>query len=71
MPTSSALQQLTEFLAAISAADDELAAIGDAVERAWERVEAEAGAIVGAAGVLAATGFGRRAGADRGDRARL
>ena len=59
MPTSWAAQQLTEFLAAISAADDELAAISDAVERACEAFEAEAGAIVGAGGVLAATGFGK------------
>jgi diguanylate cyclase (GGDEF)-like protein len=51
-------QQLTEFLAAISAANDERAAIRDAVERASEAFGAEVGAIVGADGVLAATWAG-------------
>ncbi len=58
VPTSWAAQQLTEFLAAITASDDEATAIRDAVERATEAFDAEAGAIVGGGSVLASTGFG-------------
>jgi diguanylate cyclase (GGDEF)-like protein len=58
VPTSWAAQQLTEFLAALSAADDEAATVRDAVERATEAFEAEVGVIVGPNGVVAATGFG-------------
>jgi hypothetical protein len=58
VPTSWAAQQLTEFLAAVSAADDEAAAVRGAVERATEAFEAEVGAIVGTDGVVVASGFG-------------
>jgi diguanylate cyclase (GGDEF)-like protein len=59
VPTSWAAQQLTEFLTAVSAADDEAAAVQDAVERATEAFEAEVGAIVDAeGGVVASSGFG-------------
>ena len=71
VPTSWAAQQLTEFLAAISAADDERAAIRDAVERATEAFEAEAGAIVGAAGGARARPGSAQPVPIRGDRARL
>jgi diguanylate cyclase (GGDEF)-like protein len=57
MPANRAAQQLTEFLASVSSADDEPTALRDAVERATEAFGAELGAIVGADGVLAATGF--------------
>jgi diguanylate cyclase (GGDEF)-like protein len=58
IPTSWAAQQLTEFVAAVSSAGDEQAAIRDAVERAAEAFEAEVAAILGADEVLAAIGFG-------------
>jgi diguanylate cyclase (GGDEF)-like protein len=58
VPTSWAAQQLTEFLAAVSVADDEAAAIREAVERATEAFEAEVGVVLGPDGVVAATGFG-------------
>jgi diguanylate cyclase (GGDEF)-like protein len=58
VPTSWAAQHLTEFLAAVSTADDEQEAVRDAVERAAEAFDAEAGAIVGDDRVLASTGFG-------------
>jgi diguanylate cyclase (GGDEF)-like protein len=51
-------QELAEFLAAVSSAGDEHAAICDAIERASEAFEADAGAIVGVDRVLASTGFG-------------
>jgi diguanylate cyclase (GGDEF)-like protein len=58
VPTSWAARQLTAFLASISSADDEPAAIRDAVARAIEALAADAGAIVGSEGVLATAGFG-------------
>ena len=58
VPTSWAAQQLTEFLAAVSVADDEQAAVREAVERATEAFEAEVGVVLGADGLVAATGFG-------------
>jgi diguanylate cyclase (GGDEF)-like protein len=58
IPTSWAAQQLTEFVAAVSSAVDEKAAIRDAVERAAEAFEAEVAAILGHDEVLAAIGFG-------------
>src|SRR5258705_5380011 len=59
VPTSWAAQQLTEFLAAVSGARDERAAIHDAVERATEAFEAEVGAVIGTDGqVIVAAGFG-------------
>jgi diguanylate cyclase (GGDEF)-like protein len=50
-------QQLTEFLAAVSACPDEQAAVGAAVERAAEALEAEAGAVVLGGRLAAAIGF--------------
>ena len=58
IPTSWAAQQLTEFVAAVSSAGDEQAAIRDAVERAAEAFEAEVAAILGGGEILAAIGFG-------------
>ena len=58
IPTSWAAQQLTEFVAAVSSAVDEEAAIRDAVERAAEAFESEVAAILGGGEVLAAIGFG-------------
>jgi diguanylate cyclase (GGDEF)-like protein len=59
VPTSWAAQQLTEFLAAVSGARDERAAIHDAVERVTEAFEAEIGAVIGTDGeVVVAAGFG-------------
>jgi diguanylate cyclase (GGDEF)-like protein len=55
---AAAAKQLTEFLAAVSAAEDERAAVRIAVERATEAFEAEVGAIVGTDGSVVATGFG-------------
>jgi hypothetical protein len=50
-------QQLAEFLEAVSAFGDEESAIRGAVEQAAEILEAEAGAMVNATGVLASVGF--------------
>ncbi len=50
-------QQLAEFLAAVSAYEDEPAAVDGAVERAAEAMEAEVGAIVRDGSVLASVGF--------------
>jgi diguanylate cyclase (GGDEF)-like protein len=59
VPTSWAAQQLTEFLAAVSAAGDEQTAVAGAVERVTEAFEAEVGAIIDADGeVVVASGFG-------------
>jgi diguanylate cyclase (GGDEF)-like protein len=58
VPTSRAAHQLTEFLAAVSVADDEATAVREAVERATLAFEAEVGAVVGPDGVVASTGFG-------------
>ncbi len=58
VPTSWAAQQLTEFLAAVSAADDVQGAARDAIQRATEAFEAEVGAIVSTDGVVIADGFG-------------
>jgi diguanylate cyclase (GGDEF)-like protein len=53
--------QLTEFLACVSASEDERAAIRNAVERAIEALEADTGAVLRGDGVLAAVGFPRGA----------
>ncbi len=58
VPTSWAAQQLTEFLAAVSVADDEAAAVREAVKRATEAFEAEVGVVLGPDGPVASTGFG-------------
>jgi diguanylate cyclase (GGDEF)-like protein len=58
VPTSWAAQQLTEFLAAVSVADDEAAAVREAVERATEAFEAQVGVVLGPDGPVASTGFG-------------
>jgi diguanylate cyclase (GGDEF)-like protein len=50
-------QQIAEFLAAVSAYEDEPAALEGAVERAAEAMEAEVAAIVGDGAVLASVGF--------------
>ena len=50
-------QQLAEFLAAVSAYEDEPAALDGAVERAAEAVEAEVAAVVRDGVVLASVGF--------------
>jgi diguanylate cyclase (GGDEF)-like protein len=50
-------QQLAAFLAAVSAYEDEAAAVDGAVERAAEAVEAEVGAIVRDGSALASVGF--------------
>jgi diguanylate cyclase (GGDEF)-like protein len=50
-------QQLAEFLAAVSAFQDEPAAIDGAVERAAEAFEAEVGALLRDGSVLASVGF--------------
>jgi diguanylate cyclase (GGDEF)-like protein len=50
-------QQLAEFLAAVSAYEDEAAAVDGAVERAAEAMEAEVAAIVRDGSVLASVGF--------------
>ena len=50
-------QQLAEFLAAISAYEDEPAALDGAVERAAEAMEAEIAAIVRDGSVLVSVGF--------------
>ena len=50
-------QQLAEFLAAVSAFEDEPAALDGAVERAAEAMEAEIAAIVRNGAVLASVGF--------------
>src|SRR5829696_8167225 len=73
VPTSWAAQQLTEFLAAVSDAGDELAAIQGAVERATEAFEAEAGVVVDDRGeIVVASGFGiGRVPAEAIDRVRL
>jgi diguanylate cyclase (GGDEF)-like protein len=52
-----AAQQLAEFLAGVSSADDEPAAVRGAVERAAEAFEAEAVALVADGVVVATTGF--------------
>ena len=59
MPRSSGwhAQQIAEFLAAVSAYEDEAAALEGAVERAAEAMEAEVAAIVGDGTVLASVGF--------------
>jgi diguanylate cyclase (GGDEF)-like protein len=49
---------LTEYFTAVNAAEDEQTAIGNAVERAVETVEAEVGAVVRDGRVLGAYGFG-------------
>ena len=49
---------LTEYFTAVNAAEDEQTAIGNAVERAVETVEAEVGAVVRNGRVLGAYGFG-------------
>ncbi len=56
VPTNWPAQPLTAFLAAISAADDERAAVRDAVERATEALDADSGAIMGVQVVLARAG---------------
>jgi hypothetical protein len=50
-------QQIAEFLAAVSAYEDEAAALEGAVERAAEAMEAEVAAVVGGGAVLASVGF--------------
>ena len=50
-------QQIAEFLAAVSAYEDEPAALDGAVERAAEAMEAEVAAVVGNGEVLASVGF--------------
>jgi len=50
-------QQIAEFLAAVSAYEDEPAALDGAVERAAEAVEAEVAAVVRDGEVLASVGF--------------
>ena len=50
-------QQLVEFLAGISGCVDERSAMRDAVERAAEALDADVGALVTAAGLVASTGF--------------
>jgi diguanylate cyclase (GGDEF)-like protein len=50
-------QQIAEFLAAVSAYEDEPAALDGAVERAAEAVEAEVAAVVRDGTVLASVGF--------------
>jgi diguanylate cyclase (GGDEF)-like protein len=50
-------QQLAEFLAAVSACEDEPAALDGAVERAAEAMEAEIAAVVQDGSVLASVGF--------------
>jgi hypothetical protein len=50
-------QQLTEFLAAVSACPDEQAAVQAAVERAAEALESEAGALVRSGRLVAVVGF--------------
>ncbi|MGK5679659.1 putative bifunctional diguanylate cyclase/phosphodiesterase [Actinoplanes sp. URMC 104] len=50
--------QLTEYFTAVNAAEDEVSAIADAVERATEMVEAEVGAVVREGQVFGAYGFG-------------
>ena len=52
-------QQLAEFLAVVSAAGDEAAAVAGAVERAAEALEAEVAAVVQGNQVLASVGFPR------------
>ncbi|MGA2321211.1 MAG: EAL domain-containing protein [Solirubrobacteraceae bacterium] len=50
-------QQLVEFLSLVSSFPDEQSAIGGAVERAAEALEAEVGAVVSDGQLLASTGF--------------
>ena len=57
LATSWSAQQLTEFLALVSACDDEASASRIAVERAAEAIDAEAGAIVLEDHVVASIGF--------------
>jgi diguanylate cyclase (GGDEF)-like protein len=57
--TSWSAHQLTEFLAAVSAVADAPAALRAAVERAAEALEAEVGALVDDARVLASVGYAR------------
>jgi diguanylate cyclase (GGDEF)-like protein len=51
--------QLTEFLAAVSACEDEDEATREAVERAAEALEAELGAVVRGGSIVASVGFPR------------
>jgi diguanylate cyclase (GGDEF)-like protein len=55
--TSWSTQQLAEFVAGVSAYDDEASTAAGAVERAAEALEAEVGALVTAGDVLASVGF--------------
>jgi diguanylate cyclase (GGDEF)-like protein len=57
LATSWSAQQLTEFLALVSACDDEASASRVAVERAAEAIDAEAGAIVLDGEIVASIGF--------------
>ena len=57
--TSWSAQQLTEFLAAVSAVSDAPAALRAAVERAAEALEAEVGALIDEDRVVASIGFAR------------
>ena len=58
VPANLAAQQLTEFLAAVSVAEDEAAAVREAVERATEAFGAEVGAVLAADGIVISTGLG-------------